>query len=153
MDKSKVLSIPLVPHLRLSSQQSPETYAEKEDMAKVSYTSAVGSLMYAMVCTRPDLAYAFGVVSRFLSNLGREHWNAVKWILRYLREISDLKITFGGKKPLLVSYTDSDMSGDVDSSKSLSDYLVTFAGGAVACSQRLQFISIILSCYTGEIIM
>lgn len=138
MDKSKVLSTPLAAHLRLSSQQSPKTYAEKEDMAKVPYASAVGSLMYAMVCTRPDLAYAVGVVSRFLSNPGREHWNAVKWILRYLRGTSDLKITFGGKKPLLVSFTDSDMSGDVDSSKSTSGYLVTFAGGAVAWQSRLQ---------------
>ena len=138
MDKSKVLSTPLAPHLRLSSQHSPKTYAEKEDMAKVPYASAVGSLMYAMVCTRPDLAYAVGVVSRFISNPGREHWNAVKWILRYLRGTSDLKITFGVKKPLLVSFTDSDMSGDVDSSKSTSGYLVTFAGGAVAWQSRLQ---------------
>ncbi|CAN6804119.1 unnamed protein product [Brassica oleracea] len=111
--KSKVLSTPLAAHLRLSSQQSPKTYAEKEDMAKVPYASAVGSLMYTMVCTRPDLAYAVGVVSRFLSNPGREHWNAV-------------------------NYTDSDMSGDADSSKSTSGYLVTFAGGAVAWQSRLQ---------------
>ena len=110
MDKSKVLSTPLAPHLRLSSQQSPKTYAEKEDMAKVQYVSAVGSLMYVMVCTRPDSAYIVEVVSRFLFNPGREHWNDVKWILRYLRGTSDLKIIFGGKKALLVSFTDSDMS-------------------------------------------
>ena len=65
-------------HLRMSRQQSPKTYAEKEDMTKVLYASAVGSLMYVMVCTRPDLAYTVGVVSRFLSNMGREHWNDVK---------------------------------------------------------------------------
>ena len=56
--------------------------AEKVDMMKVPYASAVGSLMYAMVCTRPDIGYAVGVVSRFMSNPGKEHWNAVKWILR-----------------------------------------------------------------------
>ena len=110
MDKSKVLSTPLAPHLRLSSQQSPKTYAEKEDMAKVQYVSAVGSLTYVMVCTRPDSAYIVEVVSRFLFNPGREHWNDVKWILRYLRGTSDLKIIFGGKKAFLVSFTDSDMS-------------------------------------------
>ncbi|CAN0919975.1 Retrovirus-related Pol polyprotein from transposon TNT 1-94 [Linum grandiflorum] len=54
-------------------------------MKNVPYASAVGSLMYAMVCTRPDIAHAFGVVSRFLSNPGKEHWVAVKWILCYLR--------------------------------------------------------------------
>ncbi|RDY00405.1 hypothetical protein CR513_16426, partial [Mucuna pruriens] len=53
-------------------------------MSKVPYASTMGSLMYAMVCTRPDIAHVVGTVSRFLSNPGREHWNVVKWILRYL---------------------------------------------------------------------
>ncbi|PKI56618.1 hypothetical protein CRG98_023001 [Punica granatum] len=63
-------------------------------MKKVPYSSAVGSLMYAMVCTRPDIAHSVGVVSRFLSNPGKEHWNAVKWILRgsYLMAIKALKV-------------------------------------------------------------
>jgi hypothetical protein len=52
-------------------------------MSKVPYASAVGSLMYAMVCTRPDIAHAVGVVSRYMNNPGKEHWMAVKWILRY----------------------------------------------------------------------
>ncbi|GJV96651.1 hypothetical protein Tco_1548228 [Tanacetum coccineum] len=56
---------------------------------RVPYASAVGSLMYAMVCTRPDLAHAVGVVSRFLSNPGKKHWETVKWIFRYLREASE----------------------------------------------------------------
>ncbi|GAB2297064.1 hypothetical protein Dimus_038453 [Dionaea muscipula] len=55
-------------------------------MARVSYSSAVGSLMYAMVCTRPDLAVAVSVVSRFMANLEKVHWAAMKWILRYLRD-------------------------------------------------------------------
>ena len=54
-------------------------------MKKVPYTSTVGSLMYAMVCTRLDIAHVVGVVSWFLSNPGKEHWVAVKCILRYLR--------------------------------------------------------------------
>eukprot|EP00253_Pinus_taeda_P017667 PITA_17667 len=52
-------------------------------MSKVQYASAVGSLMYAMVCTRPDIAHAVGVVSRYMNNPGKEHWMAVKWILRW----------------------------------------------------------------------
>ena len=47
-------------------------------MSKVPYASAIGSLMYAMVCTRPDIAHAVGVVSRFMSRLGNQHWEAVK---------------------------------------------------------------------------
>jgi hypothetical protein len=53
-------------------------------MSKVPYLSVVGSLMYVMVFTRPDIAHAVGVVSRCTNNLGKEHWVAVKWILRYL---------------------------------------------------------------------
>ena len=57
----------------LSKQMCPTTKKEKEGMAKVLYSSAVGSLMYAMVCTRPNIAHAVGVVSRFLENPGKEH--------------------------------------------------------------------------------
>ncbi|GJW37579.1 hypothetical protein Tco_0060499 [Tanacetum coccineum] len=79
----------------------------------------------------PDLAHAVGVVSRFLSNLGKKHWEAIKLIFRYLRGTSKLGITFGNGKPMLVGFTDSDMAGNKDNMKSTSGYLMTFAGGAV----------------------
>ena len=107
-------------------------------MERVPYASTVGSLIYAMVCTRPDIAYAVGVVSRFLSNPGREHWNAVKWIMRYLRGTSSLRLVFGNEKPLLVGYTYADKAGDVDTCKSTSGLLITFVGGVVAWQPRLQ---------------
>ncbi|WKA04180.1 hypothetical protein VitviT2T_022237 [Vitis vinifera] len=138
MSKAKVVSSPLASHFKLSSRHSPSTDKEKEDMRRVSYASALGSLMYAMVCTRPDIAYAVGVVSRFLSNPGRHHWEAVKCIMRYLRGIFKLKLTFEGGKPILVGYTDSDMAGDVDNRRSTSGYLMTFSGGAVSWQSRLQ---------------
>nr|GEY24136.1 reverse transcriptase domain-containing protein [Tanacetum cinerariifolium] len=96
-----------------------DPYIEKniEKMDRVPYALAVGSLMYAMVCTRPDLAHAVGVVSRFLSNPG---------------------ITFGNGKPMLVGYTDSDLAGYKDNMKSTSGYLMTFAGGAISWQSRLQ---------------
>ncbi|GJS24340.1 retrovirus-related pol polyprotein from transposon TNT 1-94 [Tanacetum coccineum] len=86
----------------------------------------------------PDLAHAVGVVSRFLSNPGKKHWEAVKWIFRYLRGTSKLGITFGNGKPMLVGFTDSDMAGNKDNMKSTSGYLMTFAGGAVSWQSRLQ---------------
>ena len=101
-------------------------------MEKVPYASAVGSLMYAMVCTRPDIAHAVGCVSRFVSNPGKEHWNAVKWIMRYLRGTSNMKLCYGSDKHILVGYTDSDMAGDIDSRRSISGFLINFAGGAVS---------------------
>ena len=107
-------------------------------MQKIPYASAVGSLMYAMVCTRPDIAHAVGVVSRFLSDQGKEHYAAVKWILRYLQGTSKMSLCFGKGEPILDGFTDSDMAGDIDSRKSTSGYLITFAGGAVAWQSRLH---------------
>ena len=121
-----------------SSKQCAISEQDKEEMKKVPYASVVGSLMYAMVCTRPDIAHAVGVVSRFLANPGKEHWMAVKWILRYLRGTSKVCLFFGNGKPMLDGFTDADMAGDVDSRKSTSGYLMTFAGGAVAWQSRLQ---------------
>lgn len=138
MHNAKPVHVPLPGHLKLSKTQCPCNEEEKEEMSKVPYSSAVGSLMYAMVCTRPDIAYAVGVVSRFLSNPGKEHWNAVKWILRYLRGTAKQCLCFGNEKQLLTGYVDADMAGDVDSRKSTSGYLITFAGGAVSWQSRLQ---------------
>ena len=91
-----------------------------------------------MICTRPDIAYAVGVVSRFLINPRKEHWTAVKWILRYLRGTTKKCLCFGKGKPMLMGYKDADLAGDIDSRKSTSGYLTTFAGGAVSWQSKLQ---------------
>ncbi|CAL1360546.1 unnamed protein product [Linum trigynum] len=138
MDNAKAVSCPFANHFTLTSKQSPSTEKEKAEMDKIPYASAVGSLMYAMVCTRPDIAHAVGVVSRFLSKPGKEHWEAVKWILRYLRGSSKMSLCFGDGEPVLVGYTDADMAGDVDSRRSTSGYLITLSGGAISWQSRLQ---------------
>ena len=84
MENCKSVSTSLAPHLKLSKGNSSSSMEEEGDISKVTYSSAVGSLMYAMICTRPDIAYAVGVVSRFMSCPRKEHWDAVQWILRYL---------------------------------------------------------------------
>ena len=94
--------------------------------------------MYAMVCTRLDISHVVRVVSRFLYNPEKEHWTAVKWILRYLRGTSRLCLCFGDDEPVLEGYTDADMAGDTDSRKSTSGFLMTFAGGAVSWQSKLQ---------------
>ena len=63
----------------------PKTQEEIEYMSKIPYSSAIGSLMYAMVCTRLDIAHAVGVVSRYMNHPGKENWKEVQWILRYMR--------------------------------------------------------------------
>ena len=138
MSNAKPVGSPLAGHFKLCSEQSPSSDEEKEKMQKVPYASAVGSLMYAMVCTRPDIAYAVGVTSRFLANPGKEHWAAVKWIFKYLRGSSKVCLSFGGGPPALTGYTDADMARDIDTRKSTSGYVLTFAGGAVSWQSRLQ---------------
>ena len=70
-------------------------------MSRVPYSSAVGSLMYAMVCTRPDIAHSVGVVSRYMKNLGKEHWKTIKWIIKYLRGTNTEVLCFGGSNTIL----------------------------------------------------
>jgi hypothetical protein len=82
---------------------------------KVPFALAIGSLIYAMVCTRPNIPHAVSIVSQFVSNPRREYRDAVKWILRYLRGTSSLKLCFSCEKLVLESYTNLDMAGDVDS--------------------------------------
>jgi hypothetical protein len=70
-------------------------------MSRIPYSSVVGSLMYVMVCTRPDIAHAVGVVSRYMNNPGKEHREVVKWILGYLRGTATNAICFGGSYTIL----------------------------------------------------
>ena len=75
---AKPVSTPLANHFRLSGSQCPKNKEEIKNMSKVPYASAVGCLMYAMVCTKPDLAHAVSTVSKYMANPGRKHWNVVK---------------------------------------------------------------------------
>ena len=83
MSDCKAVTTSMGSQFRLKSLDEKETEIEVRVMFDVPYASAVGSLMYAMVGTRPDITHAVGVVSRFMGNPGRQHWEAVKWILRY----------------------------------------------------------------------
>ena len=96
MENAKAVSTPLTSHLKLTKEMCPKTQEEEDKMSKVPYVSAVGSLMYDMVCTRPDIAHVVGVISGYMSHPRIEHQNVVKWILRYLRGTSNKCLHFGG---------------------------------------------------------
>ncbi|KAK1697754.1 hypothetical protein QYE76_014451, partial [Lolium multiflorum] len=81
---------------------------ERERMSQIPYASAVGSIMYDMLCTRPDIAHAVSLTSRYQSDPGMEHWTAVKNILKYLKRTKDMFLCYGGDQELVVtSYTDA----------------------------------------------
>ena len=73
---------------------SPTTVEEREYMIRVPYANTIGSLMYIMVCTRPDLSQAVSRISRYMHDPGRGHWEAVKWILRYIKGTIDVGLVF-----------------------------------------------------------
>jgi hypothetical protein len=83
-ENANSVSTPLANHFKLLASQCPRTKGKVGDMSKVPYASAVRYLMYAVVCTRTNSAHAMSTVNKYMSNLEREHWRAMKWILRYL---------------------------------------------------------------------
>ena len=131
MQDSKKGMLPFRHGVYLSKDQSPKTPQEEEDMRRIPYASAVGSLMYAMLCTRPDICYAVGVVSRFQSNPGLQHWIAVKNILKYLRRTRNYMLVYSGTDLNMTGYTDSDFQADKDSRKSTSGSVFILNSGSV----------------------
>ncbi|XP_074313983.1 secreted RxLR effector protein 161-like [Silene latifolia] len=91
------------------------------------------------VLSRPDLAQSVSVVSRFMGDLGKEHWKAMKRISRFLKGTSDVGLIYGGDRECLVSrYSDSDYAGDVDSRRSMTGYVFTLGGSVVSWKATFQ---------------
>nr|GEV66261.1 hypothetical protein [Tanacetum cinerariifolium] len=110
-------------------------------MSKVSSANAVGSLMYLMVCTRPDIAYAVSVVSRYLANPGKNHWEAVKWILKYLRGTANVSLVYGtnhGNHVNVTGFVDSNYAKDPDKGRYITVYTFLVHGCVVSWKATLQ---------------
>ncbi|CAA0842073.1 Uncharacterized mitochondrial protein AtMg00810 [Striga hermonthica] len=138
MDKAKPVNTPLARHFRLSKDQSPQTKEEEEFMAKILYASTIGSLMYAMVCTRLDIGHEVGVVSKFMPKPGKAHWEAVKWILRHLRGTIEKCLYFRKGDLKLQGYVDADFGGEVDHRRSTTGYVFTIGATVVSWMSRIQ---------------
>ncbi|KAK4386046.1 Retrovirus-related Pol polyprotein from transposon TNT 1-94 [Sesamum angolense] len=109
-------------------------------MKNTPYSNAIGSIMYLMVSTRPDIAYAISCLSRYMSNPGPSHWDALKWLLRYLNGSNNYGITFS-KDPQgasLVGYVDSNYANDRDNRKSTTSYVFTLCGACISWKSQLQ---------------
>ncbi|RVW27457.1 Retrovirus-related Pol polyprotein from transposon TNT 1-94 [Vitis vinifera] len=124
---------PIVKGDRFNLNQCPNNDLEREQMKNIPYASAVGCLMYAQVCTRPDIAFAVGMLGRYQSNPGIDHWKAAKKVMRYLQGTKDYKLMYRRTSNLeVVGYSDSDFAGCVDSRKSTSGYIFILADGAIS---------------------
>nr|GFB64472.1 retrotransposon protein, putative, Ty1-copia subclass [Tanacetum cinerariifolium] len=133
-ENSKRGTIPMQEKVKLCKSQGASTPAEIQRMQNISYALAVGSIMYAVRCTHPDVAFTQNMTSRFQQNSGEEHWTAVKNILKYLRNTKDMFLVYGGntKRELRVScYTDAGYLTDADNLKSQTGYVFILNGGVV----------------------
>jgi hypothetical protein len=107
------------------------------------YRELVGGLMYLANGTRPDLAFATGVLARFMAQPAQAHWDAAKDVLRYLVGTADMGLHYGGggsagAQPQLLGYADADFAGDKDTRRSTTGYVYLYNGGAVCWSSKLQ---------------
>nr|CAE02229.2 OSJNBb0015C06.7 [Oryza sativa Japonica Group] len=123
MHDTKPVSTPTALHFKSSALQCASTDEDVEYMSRVPYSSAVGSLMFGMVCSRPDLSHAMSLVSRYMANPDKEHWKAVQWIFRYVRGTTGTCLKFVRTDKGLVGYVDSDFNADLDKTSQSAIYL------------------------------
>ena len=139
MENSKRGLLSLRHGINLSKKMCPSTLKKIECRSMISYASGIGTLMYAMLCSRPEIALAVSVTGRYQSNPGEEHWTAVKSILKYLRRTKDLFLVFGGDFELRVEgYIDSDFMSDPDDRRSMSGCIFLCNGGATSWKSSKQ---------------
>ena len=123
---------PIVKRNGFSKGQCPHNNIERNQMKAVPYSLVVGSLIYAQVCTRPDIAFVFDMLGMYLSDPSQSHWKAAKKVLRYLHSTKDLMLTYRRTDTLkVVGFSDFD-AGYMDDKKSTFSYIFMMAEGVVS---------------------
>jgi hypothetical protein len=143
MHGSKPVKVPIPIGLNLSPDQCPNTQEEEEDRSHVLYANVVGIFMYAMICTRPDIAHAVGVLSRYMSKPWKEHWTVVKRVFRYLRGTTSYGLCYQGRPGLdrvvyIHGFVDVDWAGDMDHRRYTSGYVFNLFGGEISWMSKRQ---------------
>ena len=126
---------------RLHTGQCPKSALETKSMQNVPYARLVGSLMYAQICTRPDISFAVNLLSRFQSNAGHAHWVAGKKVLRYLKKTKNYMLTYRRLEDQdfeVKGYTDASYKSDMDDLKSTTSYIFMLGGGAISWKTEKQ---------------
>lgn len=131
--EAKMRHTPLSTGMQLSQDSGEEL-----DMERYPYGSLIGGMLYLSVCTRPDIAHAVGVLSKYMAKPRTTHWNAAKGVLRYLKGTSSSGIIFRGSNTSLIGYCDADYAGDIDTRRSTTGYVFKMNGGAISWSSRRQ---------------
>lgn len=145
LSEASPISCPIDPTLKLAKA------SETEDEHDCPYREAVGSLNYAAVISRPDIAHSVNLLARFCNKPTKTHWSMVKRVMRYLKATLDYALVLGPGAAHLHGYSDSDWGGDMDERKSTSGFVFMLLGGPVAWSSGLQELSA-LSVAEAEVI-
>ena len=134
MQDCRPVSTPAEPGQKLEVATDQDTSMDQQ-----KYQSAVGSLMYLSVCSRPDIAFAVGNLARFSSKPTKQHWKALKRVLRYLKATVNygIKYTTSDHKECS-GFSDADWAGDVNDRKSTSGYLFVLNGGPLTWKSKKQ---------------
>ena len=144
------LTTPLPSGLSLSIEDCPSTPTEVDEMKKVPYREALGSLMWLQVATRPDLSFPVNLLACFAHNPGRAHWNALKHVLGYIKGTLDYGITYrAGESLNPVGYIDSVFAGCQSTRRSTEGNIFLVAGGPVSWETKRQD-TVVLSTVEAE---
>lgn len=143
--QSNRCGIPMETSLKLKKCEQEKDGNCQHIQGKVPYREAIGSLMYLVTGTRPDLMFVVGQLSRFVEHPTEQHFGALKRVMRYLLGTVEKGITFEKRGSLdiglhLQGHSDSDWANDVDTRKSTTGYVFTLTGGAVSWASRRQTI-------------
>jgi hypothetical protein len=139
LTNAKPVSTPMEPGAQFSMDQCPSTLNQTSKMQGVLYSEAIGSVLWPVVVSRPDAAFAVGVLSQFIQNPGPAHWEGVKRIINYLGSTTDMWLTFGGEKGTVEGFCDADW-GSQKHRHSISGFSFHYGAGAVSWSSKKQSI-------------
>jgi hypothetical protein len=145
MQECKPVKVPIPVGVNLYVDQCPKTQEEEEDMSRVPYASAIGSLMYAMVCTTPDIADGVRVLRRYMSKLEKEHLTKIKRVFRYLHGTTSYGLCYQGRPRLdrvldIHGFVDAEWAGDLDRRRSTSGYVFNLFGGVISWMRKRQVV-------------
>ena len=146
--------------LKLSRNDCPNSTDDhkrvQDEKKRIDFRSAISSLLW-LLNTRPDISFAVGELSRFVSNPGPKHYIALKRVFRYLKGTVDYGILFRrsvqSRKNTLVTYTDSDWAGNVDDRKSTSGYVIKLNDNLFSSKTKSQGSTSLSSCEAETVAM
>ena len=125
--KCSAIHVPIQKGDKFSTMQCPNNYLERKQMEEIAYASVVGSLICAQTCTRPNTSFVVGLLGRYQSNLGLDHWKAAKKVLRYSQGMKDHMLTFQSFDLEVIAYSNSNFVSCADTRKSIFVYLYLLA--------------------------